>query len=147
MSDNNELIEKYGNPRLTWGYYPISADYNLGGCGEGCESSEPIDELSYVRARERKLGMEQRGGNNPMEFHKQVDYTKYEVGTGCYNPKCKCHNCHGNCFCEKQNNTNTHNSNELRILQYADDGIGDAFTWIGMIALTYFIYKLFFKRK
>lgn len=149
MSED-KLIENYGNPRLIWGYYPLSADYNSGGCIGGCGVPLSADPLDIARAAERKLGMEQRGGNNPFDFQEQQAYTQHEVGTGCYNTNCKCNNCHGDCLCDNNGaiiannglgpivaspNTNTY------------DDQNDALTWLGMIALAYFIYKLLFKRK
>lgn len=146
----NKLIEQYGNPKLVWGYYPLSAEYNSGGCTRGCGSLQPADPVSVARAQERKLGMEQRGGNNSFDFQEIPTYTQHQVGTGCYNPNCHCDNCHGDCLCDQQGSILANSGRgpihaiSKRIVSTSTN---DALTWIAMIALFYFIYKLFLKRR
>ena len=103
------LKEHYGNPVLTWGYYPLSEDYNLGGCaggacGEVGPDMLPIDLSAQARADERQNTMVQRGCNNPIEFQNIPAYTQYVVGTGCYNNECKCKDCHSDCLCDNKGN-------------------------------------------
>ena len=147
--------EHYGNPRLIWGYYPLSADYNLGGCvGDMCgPGGIPVDPEAQARAHERTIGMEQRGGNNPIQFQQQPAYTQHEVGTGCYNANCHCKDCHSDCLCDKKGNLLGDSGRAVTFAPQGmmnqgmmNQGMEDAFTWISYIALALVIYKLFLKR-
>ena len=149
---NKDLIEKYGNPRLVWGYYPLSADYNSGGCVGGCGPAPPASPINVARAEASKMAMEQRGGNNAFKFQQHPGYTQHEVGTGCYNPNCYCPNCNGDCLCSKDGKFMSFSPRDpLQIVGGAIDNIfnsqNDAVTWLGMIALAYFVYNILFKRK
>lgn len=147
-----DLIEKYGNPRLVWGYYPLSADYNSGGCVGGCGPASPANAMAVARGAASKKNMEQRGGNNAFQFEQHPGYTQHEVGTGCYNPNCHCPNCQGNCICDKKGGLLSLNTRDpLALLSglggNGSNGSNDVFTWLGMIAVAYFAYNLFFKRR
>ena len=151
MSITNDLVEQYGNPMLTWGNYPLSAQHNSGGCPGGCQLPKVNDcAQKSQKAHERNMGMEQRGGNNPFDFQDAPLFTQHEVGTGCYNSKCKCDNCHGDCLCDSKGDVLVNNgigpimhSNNF---EHNDGNQNDALNWLMMIGLAYFIYNLFFKR-
>ena len=94
--------EQYGPDRLDWGVFPISEHHDAGGCpADGGELGTPA-EGDVARVAHYKRNMEQRGGNNPYQFEECPDRLRYEVGTGCMNPGCMCHNCQGDCKCTKQ---------------------------------------------
>lgn len=146
-----DLVEKYGNPRLVWGYYPLSADYNSGGCVGGCGPTPPADPIAVARGEASKMTMEQRGGNNAFHFQQHPGYTQHEVGTGCYNPNCHCPNCQGDCLCSKNGDFMSFSPRDpLQLLSGlvggSNEGGNDALTWIAMIALAYFAYNMVFKR-
>lgn len=157
MSGN--VKEHYGNPHLVWGYYPLSADYNSGGCvGDMCGPGQlPVDPAAQALAAERKSTMEQRGGNNPIEFQQYPAYTQHEVGTGCYNANCNCKNCHYDCMCDKHGHLVGNSGRKVTMNPHAalgsmfglsmNQGMQDALTWIMYIALAWFVYKLLFKRR
>lgn len=153
MSGNKQLVEKYGNPHLVWGYYPLSADYNSGGCVGGCGPAQLASDFDAARGAASKMNMEQRGGNNAFHFRQHPGYTQHVVGTGCYNPNCHCYNCHGDCVCDHQYKFKSHSPRDPisgvggAVQGLMNEGMEDAFTWLGMIALAYFAYNLFFKRK
>ena len=135
------LVEKYGNPRLVWGYYPVSEDYNSGGCIGNCGQAQPADSIAAIKAQQRLIGMVHRGGNNPFKFQEIPAYTQYEVGTGCYNPNCMCDNCHGDCLCERGAANMTNIPNIANLFE------NNTFKFIGLAVLAYFIYNLFIKRR
>ena len=160
-----DLVEKYGNPHLVWGYYPLSTEYNSGGCMGSCGSPKLPTEFDAARGEAMKDSMEQRGGNNAFHFMQHPGYTQHEVGTGCYNPNCHSPNCHGDSLCYKNgtplslsprdplkysmNSNGNGNGNMTSVDMDIDmnQGMEDALTWIGMIAVAYFAYNLFIKRR
>jgi len=93
--------EAYGPVRLDWGVYPLGEQYDDGGCPAGGRIDRP-SASQRARVAHYKHNMEQRGGNNPYEFEACPQRLRYEVGTGCMNPGCMCHNCQGDCKCTKQ---------------------------------------------
>jgi hypothetical protein len=157
MANHGENVkEHYGNPRLVWGYYPLSADYNSGGCvGNMCGPDQlPIDPVAQARAHERTQTVEQRGGNNPIDFQEMPAYTQHEVGTGCYNANCHCKDCHYDCMCDDHGHLVgnsgrkvTINPHPFNMIPQLPHGVEDAFTWLAYIAIAVFLYKLIFKRK
>lgn len=101
MSCGCDKKEQYGPVRLDWGVYPLGSHQDMGGCPDGGIADGPTpDELARVAYAKRN--MEQRGGNNPYQFEACPERLRYEVGTGCMNPGCMCHNCQGDCKCTKQ---------------------------------------------
>lgn len=93
--------EQYGPVRLDWGVSPLGEHHDMGGCpATGAPEGPTAHEVA--RVAHYKRNMEQRGGNNPYEFEKCPERLRYEVGTGCMNPGCMCHNCQGDCKCNKQ---------------------------------------------
>jgi len=160
MESRRNIKEHYGNPQLAWGYYPLSADYNSGGCvGNMCGPDMlPIDPTAQALAAERTQSMEQRGGNNPIEFQNQPAYTQHEVGTGCYNANCHCKDCHSDCMCDKHGHLIGNSGRAVTMNPHPyggfmgfgmnlNKGIEHAFTWISYIALAWFVYNLFLKRR
>lgn len=143
-----KLVEKYGNPYLEWGYYPISADYNSGGCVGNCGAAQIATDADAARGAANDMAMVQRGGNNAFNFRQHPGYTQHVVGTGCYNPKCHCYNCQGDCVCDDQYNFVAHSPRDpIQAIQGFTEGVEHAFTWIGFIAIAYFAYKLLFKKR
>ena len=98
---SHQKRENYGAVLLDWGSYPLGEQQDMGGCpaDHPAEAASPDD---LARVAHYKRNMEQRAGNNPYQFESCPDRLRYEVGTGCMNPGCMCHNCHGDCKCTKQ---------------------------------------------
>ena len=150
---NKDLIEKYGNPRLVWGYYPLSADYNNGGCVGGCGESPLPTSFDAARGAASKKAMVERGGNNALHFRQTPGYTQHVVGTGCYNSNCHSPNCHGDSLCHADGSPlslsprDPINAVSGAVNGMMNQGMEDAFSWLGMIALVYFGYNLFIKRR
>lgn len=160
-----DLVEKYGNPHLVWGYYPLSADYNSGGCMGTCGPAEIASDFDAARGESQSKSMVQRGGNNAFHFKQHPGYTQYVVGTGCYNNNCHSYNCNGDSLCDHKGNFMSHSPRDpidTSMMKYAAqynqynehsgmesqmDGMNDAFTWLGMIAVAYFIYKFLIRRR
>ena len=93
--------EQYGPIRMDWGVYPLGEQHDDGGCpAEG--KFDQVTASQRARVAQSKHNMEMRGGNNPYEFEACPKRLRYEVGTGCMNPGCMCHNCQGDCKCTKQ---------------------------------------------
>lgn len=105
-SGNCGKKEQYGPVRLDWGVYPMGEQYDMGGChagaGDGGDMMHGPSHEEEARVAHYKHNMEQRGGNNPYQFEACPERLRYEVGTGCMNPGCMCHNCQGDCKCTRQ---------------------------------------------
>ena len=97
---NSNKKEQYGQVRLDWGSAPMDESHDMGGCPATGIPEGPTPE-EVARVSHYKKNMEQRGGNNPYEFENCPSRLRYEVGTGCMNPQCMCHNCQGDCKCNK----------------------------------------------
>ena len=98
---SHQKRENYGAVLLDWGSYPLGEQQDMGGCpaDHPAEAASPDD---LARVAHYKRNMEQRAGNNPYQFEACPERLRYEVGTGCMNPGCMCHNCQGDCKCTKQ---------------------------------------------
>ena len=121
---------------LEWGYYPISEEYNSGGC-QGCSLADiDVTPEQQLRIDIRDNNSLQRGGNNPMEFMEKPAYTQYEVGTGCYNPNCHCQDCQGDCMCNLPGGS--------MLSSLASKGV---WYWLFILALVWLVYKMFIKRQ
>lgn len=136
MQQQNNVTENFDN--LEWGYYPISEDYNSGGCIGACEP-EYVSELDRLRVTESQCNMEQRAGNNPIFYENIPAYTQYETGIGCYNSKCKCRNCQGMCSCGKAPTSTMPSSNPFFFSFHTHAML--------MLLLGLVLLYLFFKRR
>lgn len=121
----SQLKEHYGLTHLLQGPYPMSDEYNAGGCWDS-GAAPNVPEGPIARIQKNLIA---RGGNNPI-FPEQAkekglyfqDYmhcgppadpgpfdSGYEMecttqnvyGIGCSNPKCKCDSCQGMCKCDQ----------------------------------------------
>lgn len=103
MSENEQLIDQGREGVLGWGVYPLEDEP----CND-CDYTTrlvPPDPLMVDKYDSYKSKMAQREGNNTYFFQDRPDYTKYNVGIGCYNDSCQCDKCHGSCFCDNHTDT------------------------------------------